>query len=117
CFAYTIRECNGACVGNETPEQYNSRVNEFVNNISFHKKSILIIDKGTTIHNKSVVYIENGIPVGMAIFELNHQINHPDILKSLLTPISNNRDAQHIIQNAVRQNKFLKIKELSQILL
>src|SRR5690606_25651252 len=47
CFAYTIRECNGACVGNETPEQYNSRVNEFVNNISFHKKSILIIDKGT----------------------------------------------------------------------
>ena len=63
------------------------------------------------------MYIENGIPIGIALVEFNYQINNKEILKSLLTPISNNRDTQHIIQNAVRQNKFLKIKELSQILI
>src|SRR5690606_23271319 len=117
CFAQSINECNGACIGNENPEEYNSRITDFIKAATFYEKDLLIIDKRTQIDTKSVIYIENGNLIGIATIELNYQITNRDILRALLTPISNNRDAHHIMQKAARQNKLLKIKYLSQILI
>lgn len=112
CFSYTIRECAGACIGQESPEAYNHRITDFLQKHSFENKSMLIIDRGRTIDERSVVYIEKGTFKGIAFFNLNFQINNTEVLKSLITPMSHNRDAQHIIQSYLRKQKGLKIVEL-----
>lgn len=112
CFAYTVGECNGACVKQESFEEYNKRVADVISKFSFEDKSLLLIDKGTSLDNKYVVYIENGKLVGMGTFNLNFQINNIDILKSMLTPLSDNRDSRQIVKNAMANNKLLKIRTL-----
>lgn len=105
CFNYGLKECLGACIKEESPEDYNTRVNAFIDLYSYENKNMLIIDRGRDIDEKSVIVIENGEFKGLGFYELNHQINNPEVLLSLITPMSNNRDNQHIIQSYVRRNK------------
>ena len=74
---------------------------------------MLIIDRGREIDERSVILIENGIYKGYGFYNLNYQINNPEILKSIINPMQNNRDAQHIIQNYLRKNNVLKTVNLS----
>ncbi|SDI21595.1 DNA polymerase-3 subunit epsilon [Winogradskyella thalassocola] len=112
CFKYEVKECLGACINEEPIESYNERVHVLIEKFSYANKDMLVIDKGRTIEEKSVFLIENGIFKGMGFFDLNHQINNRAILKSLITPMENNRDTQHIIQSYMRRNKRLKIVDL-----
>jgi DNA polymerase-3 subunit epsilon len=114
CFKYEVKECDGACINEETPEVYNKRVNVLIEKHCYTNKNMLIIDRGRTIAEKSVILIENGIFKGLGFFDLNHQITNKDVLHSLLTPMSNNKDNQHIIQSYMRRNKRIKIIELNQ---
>ncbi len=113
CFKYDVKECLGACITEEPSEVYNERVNALINKHSYENKNMLIIDRGREIEEKSVFLIENGIFKGMGFFDLNYQIHNKDILPSLITPMENNRDTQHIIQSYLRRNKRLKIIELN----
>lgn len=113
CFKYDVKECNGACVEEESPEDYNKRVNALIRKHSYENKNMLLIDRGRDIEEKSVFLIENGIFKGLGFFDLNHQINNKDILESLITPMENNRDTKHIIQSYIRRNKRLKVIELN----
>lgn len=114
CFSYSIKECAGACIGEESPENYNSKVEDFLRKNSFENQSLLIIDRGRDVEERSVVHIENGIFKGIAFYNLNYQLTNSEILKSLITPMSNNKDAQHIIQSYLRRNKVLKVIKLEE---
>ncbi|SRX55628.1 exonuclease domain-containing protein [Aequorivita sp. CIP111184] len=113
CFNHTIKECYGACVNKESSEEYNNRVKAFLDKYSYENQSILIIDRGRDIEERSVILIENGVYKGYGFYNLNYQINNPEILKSIINPMHNSRDAQHIIQNYMRKNKVLKTVNLS----
>jgi len=115
CFNYTIKKCHGACIEEESPEDYNKRVQRFINAHSYENKSVLLIDRGREVDERSVILIEDGSFKGIAFFNLNFQITHIDILKSILTPMSDNRDAQHIIQSYLRTHKILKTIPLTEI--
>lgn len=112
CFNYTIKECDGACIKEESVEHYNKRVKELVEFFSLKNKSMVIIDKGRAHDERSAVLIEEGLYQGFGFFDLNYQINNPEILSSLVTPMQHNRDVQHIIQTYLRKNKRLKIINL-----
>lgn len=112
CFNYDIKSCNGACVNQEAPEAYNKRVTELIKKYSYDNQDMVIIDKGRDIDERSAILIENGIFQGLGFFNLNYQINNIDILKTIITPMLNNRDNQHIIQSYLRRNKRLKIVTL-----
>ena len=109
CFQYKIKECDGACIGKILPEEYNLRVQEFIDKNSFEDNSMILIDKGRNSGEHSAVLIENGIYKGYAFYDLNHQITHIDILKNILIPMQNNRDTRNIIQAYIRKSKTLKI--------
>jgi DNA polymerase-3 subunit epsilon len=113
CFNYDIKHCYGACVSEESTEKYNKRVNAVININSYDNKDMVLIDRGRDIEEKSVILIEDGVFRGLGYFDLNHQINNRSILTSLITPMENNRDTQHIIQSYMRRNKRLKVIELS----
>ncbi len=113
CFKYDVKECEGACINEEPVEIYNKKVTRLIEKYSYDSKDILIIDKGRTIEEKCAFLIENGIFKGMGFFDLNHQINNKKIRSSLITPMDNDRDTQHIIQSYMRRNKRLKIIDLN----
>lgn len=112
CFALELENCNGACVAKEMPEEYNLRVMEFINNNSFNNQSMIIIDRGRAIEERSAVLIENGVYKGYAFYNLNYQITNIDILKNIIVPMENNKDVKVIIQNYIRKKKALKIVRL-----
>ena len=114
CFKYTIKECHGACIEQESPEEYNIRAKELIGHHSLYMKSMIIIDRGRAVDEQSLVLIEEGKFKGIGYFNLNHQVTNLEILHSLITPMHHNRDAQHIIQSYVRKQKKLKIINLKQ---
>ncbi len=113
CFNYSIKQCNGACIGEESPEEYNKRLEVFIEHYSYNNQSMLIIDKGREIDEHSVILIEGGAYKGYGFYNLNYQINSPEILKSIINPMSNDKDTQHIIQGYLRKNKNLKVVKLT----
>lgn len=112
CFLYGIKECHGACVQKETSETYNERVRAFIEKYSYTHKHMLIIDRGREVDERSVILIENGTYKGFGFYNLNYQINNPEILRSIINPMQNNRDSQHIIQQYLRKNKVFQIVNL-----
>ncbi|GAA4278521.1 exonuclease domain-containing protein [Aquimarina mytili] len=113
CFNYTIKQCFGACISEETPQEYNVRVQQLIQNNSFDSQDMIIIDRGRNIDEQSVILIEKGQFKGIGFFNLNHQINNIEILRSIITPMEHNRDVQHIIQSYTRKNKKLKVVPIS----
>lgn len=109
CFQYKIKECNGACLGEESPANYNERVQEFIAENSFENNNMVIIDRGRTFDERSAILIENGVYKGYCFYELNYQVNNIDILKNIIIPMQNNRDVKTIIQTYLRKNKVYKV--------
>ena len=108
CFQYSIKECDGACIGEVSPEEYNARVQNFIEKNTFENQNMVLIDKGRTISERSAILIENGIYKGYAFYDLNYQINNIEILRNIIIPMQNNRDTKNIIQGHIRKNKTLK---------
>ena len=109
CFQYKIKECDGACIGAVSIEEYNARVQKFITKNSFENQNMIIIDKGRKISEKSAILIENGVYKGFAFYDLNYQITNPEVLRNIIIPMQNNRDVKNILQSHVRKSKFLKI--------
>lgn len=109
CFQYKIKECNGACIQKESPDEYNQRVEDFINEMAFDNNNMVIIDRGRKVDERSAVLIENGIYKGYCFYDLNYQINNIEILKNILIPMQNNRDTRSIIQSYLRKNKVIKV--------
>ena len=109
CFQYDIKQCFGACIGEENTEEYNKRVVDFIQNNTFENNSMVIIDRGRTNAEKSAILIENGIYKGYCFYDLNYQITNVEILRNLIIPMQNNRDTISIIKSYIRKSKHLKI--------
>ncbi len=112
CFNYSLKTCEGACIQKESPDEYNKRVSLLLEKNTYHNKNMVIVDKGRDIDERSAILIESGVFKGLGFFNLNYQINNYEVLKSLITPMQNNRDTQHIIQNYMRKNRKLKVLKL-----
>jgi DNA polymerase-3 subunit epsilon len=109
CFNYTIKNCNGACLQEESAIDYNKRVQEFIDHNSYSDRNMAIVDQGRAIDERSVIYIKDGVFKGLGFTELNYQINNSSVLENIISPMENNRDTQHIIQSYLRKHSRVKI--------
>ncbi len=64
CFRYHTKECQGACVKQEEPDAYNERVLQAISKMEFATDNFVIVDKGRTKTEKSIVWVENGSYIG-----------------------------------------------------
>lgn len=109
CFQYTTNECDGACVGKISALEYNERVQAFIEKNLFDNKTLAILDRGRTITERSVIFVEKGVYKGYAFYDLNYQINTIEILRNIIIPMQNNRDIRNSIQSYIRKAKAIKI--------
>jgi DNA polymerase-3 subunit epsilon len=112
CFKYKIKECDGACIGEITTEEYNSRVEEFIESSQFENDNMVVIDRGRSLEERSAILIENGIYKGYCFYDLNYQITNIEVLKNIIIPMQNNRDTKSIIQAYLRKHRVMKIIKL-----
>ena len=112
CFYYSIEECKGACLENESIDLYNQRVQHFVEKITFERKSFFILDKGRDKFEKSLVYVEKGVFIGFGFAP--YHFNNLDVScwKKFIKPQQENRDDKTIINQALFRKPDVKIIEV-----
>jgi len=113
CFHYNIKQCNGACIGKEAPEIYNSRVKQAIEPYRFEHQNFMVIDKGRSDGEKSVICVENGKYLGHGFinFELNGNLNIDD-LKQSIKHFPDHRDVQQILRSYLKRNRVERIINL-----
>jgi DNA polymerase-3 subunit epsilon len=109
CSLHLKQECLGACVGEESAKSYNQRVQQLISDIEFSHPEMVIVDRGRSPEEQSVILIENKKLVGFGYINLSHQITHPEALRNIIYPMKDSREARHIIKSYIRKNKNLKV--------
>jgi len=89
--------------------KYNLRSRKRIVSENFNSDNMLLIDKGRTLDEHSVILIENNEVVGYCFTNLAFQENQMNILKEMLTPITNKALAKTIIKNYLKTKSVLKI--------
>jgi DNA polymerase III subunit epsilon len=108
CFHHSIGQCNGACIGKESPETYNGRVNEALARFNHSWNNVLIVDKGRCEEEGSAVLIENGKYSGFGWFDKTDQVISIEQIRDCIKPYPDNRDIQQIIKQFTNSRKGLK---------
>lgn len=111
CFHYNIKQCKGACVGEEDPSEYNKRVQQALEELAFDKESFIVLDKGRIEEEVAVVWVENGRYMGFGYADQTEALNLDD-LKDSVNSRKHNRDVSSILKAYLRRKKVKKIIHL-----
>lgn len=109
CFQHSLKMCNGACVGEESPEAFNARVQEAVQALEYRHQNFVIFDRGRSMEEKSVILVENGVYQGFGFIDDSMQISDPSEFKDVVRPYEDNRDIQQIIRSFINQKKVERL--------
>lgn len=111
CFNYHIKECNGACIGEEPVEEYNQRVEAIFEKLNFETDSFFIVESGRSKEEISLVLIENGCFRGYGY--INKMMSNESIKnwKEAIEYHTEDKDSRLIIQRMIRLNKKLNLRK------
>ncbi len=109
CFQHAIRQCHGACIGEEAVSDYNQRAQAAVQSLEFSTKNMVILDKGRDPGEYSVVMIENGKYMGYGFINEDISVQDPNQIRDFLVPAADNREIRRIIREYTNGNKVEKI--------
>lgn len=112
CVDYRSGKCDGACIGEVGPEEYNERVSEFIGHLSLNDRSVLLVDRGRTLSERSAILVEDGVLKGYAFFDLNYQITNRAVLKNILVAMPHQRDTLHAVTTYLIRNRKVKVVSL-----
>lgn len=111
CFHYSIKQCKGACAGEESVEEFNYRVVDAVNELSYVHKDFVILDKGRNNSEKAVILVEKGVYRGFGFLGSEEQVEHPSQFEEYIKHYEDNRDVRQIIRSYLNNKKVEKIVE------
>ncbi len=109
CFHYSIKKCRGACIGAESPEAYNERVELALEQLNRRLSgSFFIIEKGRTEGELAVVGVQEGRYLGFGYVDASLHYTAEDLLECLATPFED-PDAGKIIRGCLDGRKGAKV--------
>jgi len=98
CFHYSIKKCFGACVGEESPDLYNERVDSAIFQISKRLSGhFFYIEKGRNEEEVAIVGVQDGRYVGYAFVNSDDGDQNVDSLLERLKTTFPDPDAGRII--------------------
>jgi DNA polymerase III subunit epsilon len=110
CFGYGLKECNGACCGEESQHDYNKRAMALIKKFSIMYENALLVHDDKLKHQISVVQVENGKYKGYGSFFYENDVSTEE-LKNCIKKYPDNRDTKHIICNYLKNKKdFVVVK-------
>lgn len=105
CFDHQIKKCDGICAGEETIESYNQRAEKILTEFLFEHRNFVIVDKGRTATEYSVILIEENQYKGFGYYEAFEQISHPGELKGFIKQRPYYPDCDSLIRHFIKQGK------------
>lgn len=112
CFQYTIKNCLGACIKEETFESYNSRCQNFTDELTMDGTSFYVVDKGRKRGEVSMVFVENGALIAMGYAPYHYKKVNPKNWIDYLDVIQDDRDARTILKLFLDKNEKHSIVNL-----
>jgi DNA polymerase-3 subunit epsilon len=99
CFHYHLKQCRGACAGQEAPEFYNERADEALERLStVFEQDFFVLDQGRTPDEQAVVMVRNGQYGGFGYLDRSESIRRPADLADYVRPMEGNPETTRIIQ-------------------
>lgn len=115
CTAYTIEQCNGACIAAEEPEIYNERVEAAIVHLKSALPSFALIGSGRNEEEQSCLWVEKGKFCGMGYISFHADINDLENLKSCIVPYPSNDYILNLILDYAESHTHQKIELLNYI--
>jgi DNA polymerase-3 subunit epsilon len=104
CFGHFVGRCKGACVGKETPNEYNKRANLLKNNLlSEYPFDFFVLDEGKTVEDCSLILIENGQYRGYGTGQREHLKTFDDLFYTII-PYPDNETVKQLVHEYLKQN-------------
>ena len=113
CFHYGIQQCFGACLGEESPDEYNERVEKAIAKYQYISQNLLIVDSGRNIEERALILVENNSYQGFGYIAATELDQPLEIIKSFVKPYSDNRDVSSIIRGYLKRKKVEALIEFS----
>jgi DNA polymerase-3 subunit epsilon len=107
CFHYGIKQCHGACIGKESPDQYNRRVEASIKQSGFNHPDFYILGDGRHPEEVAVVKVSGGRYSGFGYTDISDQ--GIESLDNCIKCYDDNRDTQQIIRNYLKKNPRTRI--------
>ncbi len=105
CFNHQLKKCNGICAEQEEIEIYNKRAKAILDEYIFTHPNFVIIDKGKSQTQQSVILIEKGHYAGYGYIDTTEQISSPEEFKTLVKRTNYYPDADDLVKGWMKGNK------------
>lgn len=109
CFQFQIGQCKGACVGKESSDEYNRRVRRLIEKLKYVHNNVILIDKGRSDSEKSVVVVENGKYLGYGYIDEAMNCNSVEEIKENICLMNDNKDIRQILNLYIRNKMTEKV--------
>ncbi len=109
CFQYGIKQCKGACIGEEKVSEYNYRVHQVLDYFALPHQNMIVVEQGRSTQEKGLVLVEDGIYKGFSFVDENLLNTSIEILKDSIKTYANNRDTQAILRSYLKRKKVEQI--------
>lgn len=111
CFNYHLKKCHGACVGDESPEDYNNRVKEATGILEKDfNDNFVILDEGRSPEESAVVLVESGRYCGYGFIDKTEAVSNIDFFREAVKPFHHNTETSRIIRSFIEGDKKKKLK-------
>ena len=110
CLTTQLGLCKGAGVLDETVEEYNSRISQLLERISYSTPNFILKFEGRSVDEFGVLMVENSKLVGFGFLDTDQEMSI-DNLRDSVTHYQENRDVRRIIQKFLRKkSKYRLVK-------
>ncbi len=106
CFNHQIKKCRGICAGEEEIESYNKRAAAIIKNYSFSNSNFVLIDRGRSNNEKSIIVIENNNFLGYGFLDENSSFSTFEECKDLISVKNFYPDTNDLIRGYLKNNKL-----------
>jgi len=110
CFRFHTKECRGACVKEEAPEDYNARVQLALEKMEFTHDNFVIVDSGRVKTEKSIVWIERGSYLGFGFVPFAAWKVSPKNWKEFIDFQVEDKDDRSIISLHLRKHEDVQVR-------
>jgi DNA polymerase-3 subunit epsilon len=114
CFNHQIKKCNGICNGEEEIEIYNKRAKEIIKNVTYSDSNFLILDRGRTNEERSLILIEDSKYKGYGYIDSSHQISTVSDYRDVIKQSNYYPDSDELIKGWIKSSKHFKTLILRQ---
>ena len=111
CFHYQVGICKGACIGKESPGDYNERASKVTEEFVFTRRNFFIIDSGRDGEERCAVKIINGKYAGYGNLNIKDMGFGLSAVHECIKPSNDNSDIQVILKQYLKHNRVEKIIE------